>query len=372
LTANVLFYEGCKYSDGHGTATASLIAAAGILNTSALQNLPEVRQGMASFMHASVAASTWGRYATGWRTFEAFQLKAGREFTWPLSRETLQAFVGYCLVDRKLKPTSVKTYLSSLTKLHKLKGFQDYKMEDSTISALLRGAANLAMSGPPQPALNRRVMTMPMLQIIGHQLAESGWLKNTKQTIWTACLVGFFSSARMGELLAPHETGIDPTATLTWSCVQFREDDSVLIHIRLPKVSTQEGDFVDLFPFPDPPYCPVSALKVMYWQQRAAGQGGLDQAVFTFAGGKQLTREGLNSALKTLLGTIFNFEEGSISCHSFRAALPSALAARPSEISSEDIKNWGRWKSEAYQGSPEASAETRIISENYQEPNGDL
>jgi hypothetical protein len=124
---------------------------------------------MASFMHASVAASTWGRYATGWWTFEAFQLKAGKEFTWPLSRETLQAFVGYCLVDRKLKPTSVKTYLASLTKLHKLKGFQDYKMEDSTISALLRGATNLVMSGPPQPALNRRVMMMPLLQIIGHQ-----------------------------------------------------------------------------------------------------------------------------------------------------------------------------------------------------------
>jgi hypothetical protein len=223
-------------------------------------------------------------------------------------------------------------------------------MEDSTITDLLRGASNLVMSGPPQPALNRRVMTMPMLQLIGHQLAGSGWRENSQQTIWTACLVGFFSSARMGELLAPHEVGIDPTATLTWSCVQFREDDSVLIHIRLPKISTQEGDFVDLFPFPDPPYCPVAALKRMYWQQKEAGHGGLGQAVFTFTTGKQLTREGLNAALKTLLSPIFNFEEGSISCHSFRAALPSALAARPSEVSAEDIKNWGRWKSDAYQG----------------------
>jgi hypothetical protein len=80
--------------------------------------------------------------------------------------------------------------------------------------------------------------------------------------------VGFFSSARMGELLAHHEVGIDPTETLMWSCVQFREDDSVLIHIRLPKISTQEGDFVDLFPFPDPPYCPVAALKRMYCEVR--------------------------------------------------------------------------------------------------------
>jgi hypothetical protein len=80
------------------------------------------------------------------------------------------------------------------------------------------------------------------------------------------------------------------------------------------------------------------------------GQGGRGQAIFTVTLGKQLTREGLNAALKTLVSPIFNFKEGSISCHSFRAALSSALAAPPSEISAKDIKNWGRWKREAYRG----------------------
>jgi hypothetical protein len=323
---------------------------AGILNTAALDNLPAVKQGMAGLMHASIAASTWSRYGTGWRTFEAFEQHAGTVFDWPLSKETLQAFVGYCLIEKKLKPNSVKTYLSSLVKLHKLKGYQDFELKDGTITALLRGAANILMSGPDPPSANRRVMTLPILQLLGHQLAASGWLSNTQQTIWTASLVGFFSSARMGELLAPAEVGLDPTATLTWKCVQFRDDGSVLIHIRLPKISTKEGDFLDLFPFPDPPYCPVAALTKMYWQQREAGHGRPEQAVFTFGSGKQLTREGLNSALKTLLGPLFNFSEGSISCHSFRAALPSALAARPTDISAEDVKNWGRWRSDAYEG----------------------
>jgi hypothetical protein len=188
---------------------------AGILDSSALENLPAVKPGMASFVHALVAASTRGQYAKGWQTFEAFQQRAGKDFMLPLSRKTLQSFVGYCLVKKKLKPSSLKIYLSSLTKLHKLKGVQDYKMEDSTIGALLRGAANLMMSGPPQQSLNRRLITMPILRLIGHQLAESGWLKNTQQAIWTACLAGFFSSARIGELLTPHEVGIDHTAMLT-------------------------------------------------------------------------------------------------------------------------------------------------------------
>ena len=34
-----------------------------------------------------------------------------------------------------------------------------------------------------------------------------------------------------------------------------------------------------------------------------------------------------------------------ITGHSFRAALPSALANRPDIASDEDVKKWGRWDS---------------------------
>jgi hypothetical protein len=233
--------------------------------------------------------------------------------------------------------------------LHKLKGFQGFKVDDGAIGNVLRGAENARMANPKPPALKRRVMTLPVLKLLGHQIANSGWLQNSQQTIWAACLTGFFSSARMGELLAPAERGLDPSSTLTWNCVQFREDSSVLLHIRLPKMSTKEGDFVDLFPFPQAPYCPVGALTEMYWQQKAAGLARPTDAVFTYISGKQLTREGLNSALKVLLEPIFDFREGSYSCHSFRAALPSAMAASPDSMSGEDIKNWGRWSSDTFQ-----------------------
>jgi hypothetical protein len=76
-------------SNGQGTATAGLIAAAGILETTVLENLLAVKQGMVGFVHTSMAAS------------------------------------------------------------------------------------KLMMSGPPQPSLNRRVMTMPILKLLSHQLVES-------------------------------------------------------------------------------------------------------------------------------------------------------------------------------------------------------
>jgi hypothetical protein len=268
---------------------------------------------LAGLLHASVAASTWSRYASGWKAFESFEIQAKKNFKWPLDSKTIQAFTAFCLIQKKLKPSSVKTYLSSLVMLHKLKGIHDYKLDDRAISNLLRGAENILMAEPEPPALKRRVMTLPILKLLGHQLSKSGWLKNTQQTIWAACLTGFFSSARMGELLAPAEIGLDPTSTLTWDCVQFRGQESVLLHIRLPKMSTREGDFVDLFPFPEPPYCPVAALAKLYWQQKEVGLARPSDAVFTYASGKQLTREGLNSALKILLSPLFDFSEGSIS-----------------------------------------------------------
>jgi hypothetical protein len=96
----------------------------------------------------------------------------------------------------------------------------------------------------------------------------------------------------MGELLAPAETWLDPTSTLTWNCMQFRSGESILLHVHLPKMATKEGDFIDLFPFPDPPYCPVAALTKLYWQQKKAGLARPRDVVFTFNTGKQLTREG--------------------------------------------------------------------------------
>jgi hypothetical protein len=140
----------------------------------------------------------------------------------------------------------------------------------------------------------------------------------------------------MGELLAPAETWLDPTSTLMWDCVQFRGGKSILLHMQLPKMAMKEGDFIDLFPFPDPPYCPVAALTKLNRQQKEAGLARPTDGVFTFNTSKQLTREGLNCALKAMLEPLFDFS--SYSCHSFQAALPSAMMASPEDVSRRTSK----------------------------------
>ena len=42
-------------------------------------------------------------------------------------------------------------------------------------------------------------------------------------------------------------------------------------------------------------------------------------------------------------------EENTISCHSFRAGIPSVLSLFPDLVSDDEIKGWGRWRSDSYQ-----------------------
>ncbi len=90
-----------------------------------------------------------------------------------------------------------------------------------------------------------------MLKILGHRLATSNWSPGSKQVVWTAAATAFFTSARMGELLSPDDFSYNPNSTLLWEQVDFRRDGGILLHIRAPKISKKEGDFLDLFPFQD-------------------------------------------------------------------------------------------------------------------------
>ena len=305
---------------------------------------------MGRFLYASLASGTWSKYKSGWKTFEGYESWLGKKLQWPLEKEVLRGFAVYCITVKKLKPASVKTYLSSLTCLHNLKGFTDYELKDCLVNSILKGAENLIMSSPTPSPNTRRVMSLPLLKHLGHRLHQSGWSKITQQTVWSAAVLAFFGSTRMGEILVQAENWFDPSATLTWKCVKFRPDsNSFLIHIRLPKSGTPEGEFIDLFPFTSSGCCPVAALRKQFSRQQECGRGRPEDPVFIYPSGKFLTPAGFNSTLRTLMADICDFQRDTISGHSFRAAVPSALSRFPDLMTSDDVKGWGRWSSECYQ-----------------------
>jgi len=299
-----------------------------------------------TLVRASVAAATWRKYESGWRAFCHFELDTETYYEWPLPPAAYRGFAVWCFCTKNLQPTTIKAYVSAIKFAHRLKGLVAHDTKDDPVYQLIvTGARNLGFLQVPKP-FNRRVVTFPLLLALGHRIADTPWEPLSKQVVWAAATTAFFSSARMGELLATTPTMFDPVADLTWSDVRFSEG-SVMIHLKVPKSGDKDGEFLDLFPFPGYNCCPVKSLEALWNKQSGAGMSVGADPVFRFNSGKNLTPRQFNEILAYLLGDICG-AGNIVSCHSFRAGVPSTLSTFPELANSEDIKGWGRWNSDCY------------------------
>ncbi len=107
---------------------------------------------------------------------------------------------------------------------------------------------------------------------------------------------------------------------------------------------------MDLFPFPDPRYCPTTFFKKLRADQQTSGFFHPSFPVFRFCTQKNLTITLFSSLLSSLLQPLHILgPSDSITAHSFRAGIPSTLATLPHPPSEFEVKLWGRWSSDAYQ-----------------------
>jgi hypothetical protein len=188
-------------------------------------------------------------------------------------------------------------------------------------------------------------MTLPLLKLLGHALAKCDWSPDSVQVIWACCLLLFFGSLRIREILFPSSCKFNPFETLLWKDLVFRKD-SVLVHVKIPKSRNTQGDFIDVFEFKGHGCCPVSALRTL--RDSSPKSTDPNSPVFQFCSGKFLTPNTFNACLRELLRPLIGSEANCLSAHSFRAALPSALATDPTSVLSTDLKLWGRWHSSSY------------------------
>jgi Phage integrase SAM-like domain len=299
-----------------------------------------------SIINSALAKSTWKKYSSAYSLLQKFVQCSGISLSWPLPVDTCRSFVVWCHEYRRLKKATIKTYLSGIRFIHVLKGLPfSQSLEDELVNLLLKGVSNRALQAPNQGS-SRRAVTLPLLLVLGEKIASSPWRPLNKQVVWAAATTAFFASARMGEILAKaarHHSKED----LTWADVRESSETSLLLRLKCPK-SGERQEFVDLFPFPGYNCCPVAALRALKAKQRAAGMAVDNQPVFRFASGVNLTMPKMNKTLAALLREECRAGENTISCHSFRAGIPTTLALLPGRSTDGLIKGWGRWKSNAF------------------------
>jgi hypothetical protein len=291
-------------------------------------------------VEASYAASTWARHASAMNCLEKFGYIRGVKIMYPVQLEILCDFVSWALLEKGLKADTVKAYLSSINVAHNFRGVNSH-CSNVIITSMLKGAKNMSLyEGLARGT--RKVMSYPLMRLLQHQIFNSEWLDDSKLVVWAASLTAYFGSFRLGEIL-PKSENYNVEETLMWSDVKFRNEDSVLIHVKVDKCKNVAGSYIDLFMSDMLPICPVKTLLRL-----KANRVGSKLPVFSFANGKMLTANCLVNTIRKLLEPVIGKYANMLCGHSFRAGIPSALAANPNAVSDIDIKNWGRWTSESY------------------------
>jgi len=295
---------------------------------------------------AAYSESSWKKINSALNILEKFAIFENIKLSWPVSEYILIKFIDWAASTRNLAPSSISSYMSHIKLIHKLRGLNSDACDSFICKTQIKGAKNLKFYETTFDHI-KKVMTLPLLKILGHSIAVSNWSDHSKCIVWSAACIAFFGSFRFGEILPKNDRTFDTFETLMWTDVKMFNDESVQIHVKIPKTRTPKGEYVSLFKFPDDSCCPIKTMLCLKKFQYLHGRKELP--LFTFANNTFLTKEKFNKYLVFFLKPYIGNEAFFYSCKSFRGALPSALAAFPLLGNDIPILRWGRWNSKAFE-----------------------
>ena len=166
---------------------------------------------------------------SGWNCWTNFcdQFSLNKDSS--LTQTSVSSFISWLYEVRKLKHSSIESYLSSISSILKLKNVDPSLFSSYVSKTLLKGGKNREhLFSSPKPS--RKVMTLELLKILGHEIATSDWSQDSKRVFWVACCTLFFGSFRAGEIFASSETRFDPHSCLLWEDIKFSENH-ILVHV---------------------------------------------------------------------------------------------------------------------------------------------
>ena len=273
--------------------------------------------------------------------------------SFPLSTPQVLVYVGWLLHTRKVQPDTASRYLSGLSMAHMARGLDIPLLRHPCVRHVLAGAQHLLDAGNIQqgkPA--RRAMTFPLMLILAHRIATSGWSEHKKQLVWTVSTLALFGAFRVGELLPQAAGSFDSRFTLlakevTLHHLHMPDGDVVLarVFIKSPKVRIGVGDQVEVFALGSN-LCPVAAINRYKDLSKNILQD--DLPFFRQESGSNYYKQLFNKHLKTLLQKDIHYEAGDrVTSHSFRAGISSYM--HQWGFAAEEIQGWGRWSSQAYE-----------------------
>ncbi|XP_053243402.1 uncharacterized protein LOC128413387 [Podarcis raffonei] len=291
---------------------------------------PEVIQGVM----ASLAPSTLRSYKKAWSDFLKFRNKtpAIRNNAPPVKPEVLSYLVYLRRLGRA--PRTLNLQAAAISFFCKAV-FSTDPCDDFVIRRTLEGWRRLQ---PPNCDM-RRPISFDILSQIHKKLRTVCWSKYEARLFSAAYSIAFFGALRVGEVV--YEVGRHGFSRgLLLSDVTLSREDLV-IRIRSSKTDQYgRGALVQLMATDSPGPCPVKDTR-RFLSLRANSAGPL----LIHADGLPLTRHQFTRVMRLALAAC-GIPAADFASHSFR--IGAATTAMHLGLTTERIRDLGRWKSDAY------------------------
>lgn len=283
---------------------------------------------------AAYAPTTKAAYDQGIEQFTNFRIRCGLKQLWPAPSSHMIHFVASLSLQGKAHST-VRTYLAGVSNKHKMNNWND-PTQHFVVKKLLEGLARSS-----KQCDTRAPITFQRLQQLVSAL-PSVCSNVYEQHLFTAAFtMAFFGFLRVSELvgqgrdMASGRTGLRRTEIVI--------NDDLFITLSGSKTD-QRGKGTQLVlkrVVNTPAVCPVLAMQ-KYLQVRPSGSNVL----FIHFGGGPLTRYQFQAVLKRA-AAVCGWNTAAFSSHSFR--IGAATTAAMNGVAQENIKQMGRWQSQAVQ-----------------------
>jgi hypothetical protein len=306
------------------------------------------RRTLAEMGSHSLAKSTWSTYKTAERMLAKCSKEKKRKMELPLGQDDILEFVAWLAGERQVKANTINSYLAGIRQLHILKGMEPPTIRTSLIKFLMQGQKNKDnIKERTEEKVRRLPMTMTVMRLLKEEIRRWQVELNQKLLVWAIATIAFHGAFRIHELLCKIETEFDPDFALLGKDIVTKTEAEGKQVIEITLKSSKENKsgkavIIDIFETGGA-LCPIKAYT--RWQNRCPQKRNMP--AFRDEKGTPVTGAKMNRWLRELLGKHVDYEKGKFTGHSFRIGLATTLGTLG--FSNDDIKEAGRWSSNAYE-----------------------
>ena len=279
-----------------------------------------------------MAPNTFRSYSRALELFNQFRNIAQYEYTWPIPVEHIVSYIAY-MYQQKLPHSTISCYIAGLGFYSKINNMED-NTQKFVIRKMLEGVKRTTKSQSDTRLPITKVLLGKILNIIP-VVTKNNFELQLFRAVYSLAFYGFL---RVGELTVGGKNNSNHVI-----CIEDTKINSDHIEIIIKSSKTDQfgqGTTINISKQNEIENCPVDLLT-QYLQQRPTYSGPL----FCHFDGAPLTRYQFNAILKKCF-SMLGIKDGNFKSHSFRIGRATTCAIEG--MPDDQIKQLGRWKSDAY------------------------